>query len=80
MSVVMLNVVAPNKTATSCLIEGDVFHDVDGVFVERAADELEVGEDEGLVDVETDGNDVPRVLIPKVIKLSSLCHSNSGKL
>ena len=44
------------------LIESDVFHDVDGVFVERAADEFEVWEDEGLVHVEAEGDDVFGVL------------------
>ncbi len=44
------------------LIKCDVLHNVDGVFVEGAADESEVGEDESLVDVEAEGDDVLGVL------------------
>jgi hypothetical protein len=49
----LYHITAPDRASIKWdLIECDVFHDVDGVLVEGAAHELEVGEDEGLVDVE----------------------------
>ena len=39
-----------------------MLHDVDGVFVEGAAHEAKVGEDERLLDVEAESNDVLGIL------------------
>ena len=44
------------------LIKSNVFHNVDCVFVECAADEAEIAEDERLVHVEAKGDDVFSVL------------------
>ena len=46
----------------SYLIERDVLHDIDRIFVEGTTDKLKVRKDEGLVDVKSDGDDVLGIL------------------
>ena len=46
----------------SYLIERDVLHDIDRIFVEGTTDKLKVRKDEGLVDVKSDGDDILGIL------------------